>query len=480
MAKVALLIGVSEYESFTPLPGAVKDVEAIKQVLQNPYMGKFEAKDVQALVNPEPQEMREAIEFLFYGRQKTDLVLLYFSGHGIKDDLGKLHFGTRLTRKNPQGELVFSTAVSASFVHEIMDSSRSRSRRKVVILDCCFSGAFAEGLKAKDDGSLDIKTQLGGEGRAVLTSSTSTQYSFEKPEENLSIYTRYLVEGIETGAADEDRNGLIYAGELHDYAKRKVRAVAPAMKPEFFPSKEGAKILIAEAPVSDPKLKYRREVEHLADRGVISYVDHNVLEVYRKKLGLSRDEAAIIEDEVIRPYQEYQKNLQLYKDAFRQAKQRESTLSENTLDKLRRYHEVLGIRDEDIASIHHPFSIKKRWLIGAGVTLAIAIGIFGFFYLKKPLISESEENGDKTLAEDSNCIIVIKPDDIDYDVDSVYLRNDEGRAISEHRVGDKLRASEKKTKAPFGSNLQAKYIKIEYPEAGWMEKKFTKSCTEGK
>ncbi|NER28503.1 MAG: hypothetical protein F6J89_12940 [Symploca sp. SIO1C4] len=478
MAKVALLIGVSEYESFTPLPGAVKDVEAIKQVLQDPYMGKFEAKDVQTLVNPEPQEMREAIEALFSDRQKEDLVLLYFSGHGIKDDLGKLHFGTRLTRKNPQGELVFSTAVSASFVHEIMDSNRSRSRRKVVILDCCFSGAFAEGLKVKDDGSLDIKTQLGGEGRAILTSSTSTQYSFEdqKPAENFSIYTRYLVEGIKTGAADEDGNGLIYAGELHDYAKRKVQEVAPGMKPEFFPSKEGTKIILAEAPVSDPKIKYRREVEHCVRCEEITPVDRDILEIHRKRFGLSRDEAAIIEDEVIRPYQEYQKNLQLYKDAFRQAKRSASNLRNSTLDKLRRYHEVLGLKDEDIASIHHTLSMRKRWLIGAGVTLALAIGIFGFFYLKKPLISESEENGDKTLADDTKCIRVIEVGDIS----TVYLRDDDGEVINKHRVGEKLEASNETFTGRLGNNPRTTYIKIKYPKPGWMEEKFTEPCNKRK
>ena len=77
--------------------------------------------------------------------------------------------GARLgwTRKN----LLRATAVPASFVHEIMNDSRSK--RQVVILDCCFSGAFAEGLLAKDDGAVDVQTQLGGEGRVVLTSSTS-------------------------------------------------------------------------------------------------------------------------------------------------------------------------------------------------------------------------------------------------------------------------------------------------------------------
>ncbi|NJM69758.1 MAG: caspase family protein [Scytonema sp. RU_4_4] len=159
MAKVALLIGVSEYEpGLNRLAGAVMDVDAIQRVLQHPDMGGFAQADITVLKNPQRQAMEEAIETLFFNRQKDDLVLLYFSGHGIKDDSGRLYLATRQTRKNDRGELFRATAVVASKIHDEMENSRSR--RQLIILDCCFSGAFAEGMRAKDDGSLDIKNQL--------------------------------------------------------------------------------------------------------------------------------------------------------------------------------------------------------------------------------------------------------------------------------------------------------------------------------
>ncbi|MHC5718143.1 MAG: caspase family protein, partial [Nostoc sp.] len=233
MAKVALLIGVSEYEpGLNPLPASVRDMQAIAKVLQNPEMGDFAETDIQKLENPDPQRMQEAIETLFSDRRKDDLAIVYFSGHGIKDESGKLYLATRLTRKNTQGQLIKSTAVPASFIHNIM--SESRSKRLVIILDCCFSGAFAEGWSAKDDGSVNIQAELGCEGRVVLTSSTSTQYSFQQEGANLSTYTRYLVEGIETGAADLDNNGVVSVDELHEYAKKKVKEAAPAMQPEIY------------------------------------------------------------------------------------------------------------------------------------------------------------------------------------------------------------------------------------------------------
>lgn len=350
MAKLALLIGVSEYEpGLSPLPAVAMDIQEIGRVLKYPEMGGFAANDVQTLLNPEPQKMQEAIEALFSDRQKEDLVLLYFSGHGIKDERGKLYLATRLTRKNTQGRIVKATAVPTSFVHNIM--SESRSKRQVVILDCCFSGAFAEGWSAKDDGSVDIYTQLGGEGRVVLTSSTSTQYSFEQQGGNLSIYTHYLVEGIETGAADRDSDGVISVDELHDYAKKKVKEAAPAMQPEIYAVKEGFKIRLAKAPIGDPKLRYRQQVEIFASRGEISAIARTTLDLKKQDLGLSTEETTAIEAEVFKPYQEYRRRLQQYEQVLAKEIKIKYPLDENVYIDLKSFQEALGLKDEDVKPI---------------------------------------------------------------------------------------------------------------------------------
>ncbi|MCC5611975.1 caspase family protein [Nostoc sp. CHAB 5834] len=357
MAKMALVIGVSDYEpGLTPLPGSARDIEAMRRVLQQADVGGFD--EVKMLLNPKPQEMQEAIEILFSARKKDDLVLLFFSGHGIKDDNGKLHLATRITRKTPQGELIRATAVPASFVQDIM--SNSRSKRQVIILDCCFSGAFAEGWLAKDDGSVNVKSQLGGEGRAVLTSSTSTQYSFEQEGSDLSTYTRYLVEGIATGAADIDNDGVVSIDELHEYAKGKVQEAAPAMKPEIYAVKEGYKIRLSQAPIEDPKLRYRKEVEHFAIRGMISVVGRNTLDALRDGLGLLPEVAAAIEDEVLKPYQEYQKRLQRYEQVLVEAIGREHSLCSDTQNELKHLQRVLELRDQDIALIEAQITSQKK------------------------------------------------------------------------------------------------------------------------
>ncbi|MDJ0733340.1 MAG: caspase family protein [Nostocaceae cyanobacterium] len=228
--KLALLIGVSKYEAgLPPVPTAAKDVDALYQVLQNPQLGGFDS--VETLLDPDLVRMQTAIQKLFANCKKDDLTLLFFSGHGITDDRnGRLYLATPITSR----DAFKATAVSAGFIQDIMKASPSR--QQVVILDCCYSGAFVQDWQAKSISDC-----------ALLASSSDISKSFEA--EDSGVYTYYLVEGIKTGTADRDGNGVISIDELHDYAKEKVQAVREEMKPRIQTFKEGYKIAIATASI---------------------------------------------------------------------------------------------------------------------------------------------------------------------------------------------------------------------------------------
>lgn len=52
-------------------------------------------------------------------------------------------------------------------------------RRQVLVLDCCYSGAFPPGTLAKADADVHTLERFSGRGRTVLTASDATQYAFE-------------------------------------------------------------------------------------------------------------------------------------------------------------------------------------------------------------------------------------------------------------------------------------------------------------
>jgi uncharacterized caspase-like protein len=119
MGKYALLIGVSEYpEGLGSLPAAKNDVAALAEVLADPNIGGFD--QVQPLIDPPTVDaMRQGIDAFFRDRRPDDLVLLYFSGHGMTDPTGQFFFGTPQTRRDARG-LVRSTAIPARDVHDYL------------------------------------------------------------------------------------------------------------------------------------------------------------------------------------------------------------------------------------------------------------------------------------------------------------------------------------------------------------------------
>lgn len=357
VTKIALLIGVSDCgPGFEPLPGVQKDVAVLQQVLEHPEIGGF--TEVKALINPDRQTMAEAIEALFGGRQSDDLVLLYFSGHAAWDDKGKLFLSTCLTSKVPPEKLVRSTVVPASFIDEVMGDSRSH--QQVMILDCCFSEVFTQGWSVEANHFVNVKRQLGGPGRMVLTGSTSTRMPFGQKGSELSAYTFYLIEGLETGAADFDGDGMIAIDEWHEYARRKIQIATPATKPRIYGIQSSDKILIASTPKDNSKLKYRKGVEYCASRGQVSLVDRTLLDVLKNSLGLLGEEAATIETSVLRPHKVYQMRLQEYAKAFIESIQHEFPIREDTYTRFKHFQASLGLTNEQVAPLESKLTRRRK------------------------------------------------------------------------------------------------------------------------
>lgn len=234
--RLALIVANWEYTDpkLSALRAPSQDARALAGVLRNPAVGNFAVK---TMLNKPAQSVRRAVQEFFtrVGPDNKvgpdDLLLLYFSCHGIKDDGGRLFLATRDTDIG----LPDSTAVEASFISGLMD--RSRSRRIVLLLDCCYSGAFARGLVPRGDDQVHVIDHFegSGRGRAVLTASTATEYSFEGDERSgrgqSSVFTTALVQGLKTGEADRDCDSYISVDELYSYVSDKVAEVTPSQTP---------------------------------------------------------------------------------------------------------------------------------------------------------------------------------------------------------------------------------------------------------
>jgi Bacterial lectin/Caspase domain len=228
--RSALIVASYDYQDpgLRLLRAPVRDAEALAAVLQDPDIGDFH---VQTMLNEPAHVVALGVNDFFADRDRDDLLVIHFSCHGVKDETGELYFATTDTKLRR----LAATAVSADFVNRLM--GRSRSRRIVLLLDCCYAGAFERGMVTKADKAVHIEDQFGGRGRAVITASGAMEYAFEEAELadsselRPSVFTRALVEGLDTGDADRDQDGYVGLDELYDYVFDRVQEVTPNQTP---------------------------------------------------------------------------------------------------------------------------------------------------------------------------------------------------------------------------------------------------------
>lgn len=354
IVKVALLIGVSEYGyGLEPLPEAVKDIEAMAGVLESFEMGGFD--EVKTLIDPNPPAMREAIQAIFADLHKNDVVLLFFSGNRVQDRSGKLYLATSITatlttEAHPQGELVKATAVPVSFVRDIANNCPCQNQ--VAILNWYFHPVLSQGiLPEKSSAEYNLHSQMSGERLAILTSNIDSQVALDRYNPDISVYTRYVVEGIETGSADRDRDGWISAEDLQEYVKRRVTEAVPAWIPEFYFSHNRQKIILTRVQVNEEKIKYRQEVERWASQGKIAQLGGGILAKLAIGLQLNPEDCRAIEAEVMKPYREYEKRLARYEVAFTKYRENFVGIGTELSEELLYLRKALGLRYEDVVAI---------------------------------------------------------------------------------------------------------------------------------
>jgi uncharacterized caspase-like protein len=230
----ALIIANGEYDNpgLSALRSPAADAEALAEVLADRNISEF---DVQVVRDETAHVIASRVEDLFADSAPDDVLLVHFSCHGLKSESGELFFAARNTRP----ERLASSAVPADFVQRCMRMSRSRSI--VLLLDCCYGGAFSQGVAVRASGEAGVLDAFpgggfGGRGRAVITASNSIEYAFEgdhlaDDHARPSVFTSALVDGLRTGDADRDEDGWIALSELYDYLFDSVRERNPNQTP---------------------------------------------------------------------------------------------------------------------------------------------------------------------------------------------------------------------------------------------------------
>ena len=236
LTRHALIVATANYNDsrLAQLRSPAADAQALAEVLSDPSKGDF---DVQLGLNETHSELTRRIALFFRDRIPNDLLLLHLSCHGVKDENGELY----LAAADTDMDLLSATGISAGWLNERID--RTRSRRTVLLLDCCFSGSFPAGVRHRAGDSMDAPGQLQGRGRAIITASNAMEYAYEGDEltgeGRPSYFTEAVVEGLQTGKADLDMDHLVSIDDLYHYVYDRVRERTPHQTPSIKSDVEG-------------------------------------------------------------------------------------------------------------------------------------------------------------------------------------------------------------------------------------------------
>src|SRR5438034_5753961 len=208
--RIAILVGNARFHAESelgPLQGPPNDVAALAAVLEDADRGGFE---VQRFVDARKDAVLPVIDEVLNTAEADDLVLLFYAGHGKLDPSGRLCLATAETR----AAALRSTSIPVSELKELVAQSRAGS--VVLLLDCCFSGAIGKEFRGGVDDQLALMQEA--QGLHILTAATGLQTARECDADSggntMGAFTRVIVDGISSGAADCDGDGEILLSDL--------------------------------------------------------------------------------------------------------------------------------------------------------------------------------------------------------------------------------------------------------------------------
>lgn len=208
----ALIVGVGRYNHMPSLKYTDDDAYRLYAFLKSPEGGAVPEQRIRVLIDE--QATRASIlrnmQELFFKADENDVVMLYFSGHGLK--------GSFL----PSDYNGFKNKLMHKDIKAIFD--KSAARHKIAFADACYAGSLTD-AKAASIPAVDrlyTSYRQSGGGMAMLMSSTSEEVSLEDQGLRQGIFSHFLLKGL-NGKADIDNNSIITIQEIYAYVSGSVK-----------------------------------------------------------------------------------------------------------------------------------------------------------------------------------------------------------------------------------------------------------------
>ncbi len=235
-SSYAVLIGTSahsEDSGLQNLPAVQNNLADMREVLTDRQILGLPDDHIISVENPRNAAAVTRVIRDTGARPGISTFIVYYSGHGVPDDLSQLH----LALPEASVEEVPASWLPFDWVRRSIRESVATTR--VLILDCCYAGLAGPGRMS---GSDPIAPQTNIAGTWTLYSSGETFPSWAPPGQRNTTFTGELLDvmrvGVPNGPADLD--GDIIVGDL----RRRLQKIGAPL-PEQHNSEMGHRVALA-------------------------------------------------------------------------------------------------------------------------------------------------------------------------------------------------------------------------------------------
>lgn len=190
----AILVGSSRYRTLPPLSSVYNNLGGLAAILRDPDVWGLPAEHCTVIADPQsPARLVKPIQAA--AEQAVDTLLVYYAGHGLTNRSGDLH----LTHYDSDADAQYSQVPYQWVRDPIRDSP---ARRRIVILDCCYSGRALNDAMGNEAPYAD---QAAIDGSFILTATPENRQAMAPANQEYTAFTHELVavmgEGLENGDA---------------------------------------------------------------------------------------------------------------------------------------------------------------------------------------------------------------------------------------------------------------------------------------
>jgi hypothetical protein len=207
-ASNAVLIGASRFHHLPDIPSVRNNVQGLAWALTRSGLSGFTADRCSELVDP--SDVQSVYRELKRVAESTDdTLLIYFAGHGrIGGPQNDLH----LCLGETSPDELWCTALPYEELRRLV--RESPARRRLVILDCCFSGRAINDMGGP--GAVHEQTMIAGS--YVLTATSANKQALAPLGETYTSFTGALLQVICNGVQDGPE--FLTCDDVYSHASR--------------------------------------------------------------------------------------------------------------------------------------------------------------------------------------------------------------------------------------------------------------------